>query len=633
MSGAWTAEKVAGFKSAFFDFLKHVYIDSKEKGGNYCLADGVYDAQHRFLDGIFDGLAEDIHDFKILKSRQLGISTISEALFVFFLGVIGGVQAAVILDTAGHLKEARMRIKNLINRLPRSLKFPRIVEDSRELLTLSNGTAVRWIAAGVRETESSGGLGRGSGVNVVWASEVSSWKNEEGLVSLQETLSQTFPDRLFIWESTARGYNHWRDMWIEAKQDNLNQKPIFIGWWAHPLQKIDKSDRRFQRYGAAAPTKEEQENIDYVRDHYGHEVTPEQLAWVRWKIDPTGEAAERGEKKGGQFKIQEQPWKEADAFQQAGSSFFDHQSLNDQTNRAVTFNKSQNFKYHFGPEFPHTVIAPAYYWRDVELRVWDEPDPQLTYIVSGDPAFGRNPDNDRSAAQVLACYADCIEQVAEYASPVTNTTQFAWVLASLAAYYKNVHMIIEIDGPGEAVWKEYEGIPRLVRSQYMRKMADERGLTDVFNNVRNYIFNRPDAMGGAGNNWHWKTGNRKEAIMEKMRAYVTSDQVIIKSMDTIEEMRTIAREGGSIEAPSHKHDDKTLAFAIGIRCWDDQVRPGLISRGITRDRFGEARKMTTQGRYDIYMRNQLNQMFNSQARIAKQAQRTARLAQMNLRRR
>lgn len=633
MSGAWTPEKVAGFKSAFFDFLKHVYIDSKEKGGNYCLADGVYDAQHRFLNGIFDGLAEDIHDFKILKSRQLGISTISEALFVFFLGVIGGVQAAVILDTAGHLKEARMRIKNLINKLPRSLKFPRIVEDSRELLTLSNGTAVRWIAAGVRETESSGGLGRGSGVNVVWASEISSWKNEEGLVSLQETLSQTFPDRLFIWESTARGYNHWRDMWLEAKQDNLNQKPIFIGWWAHPLQKIEKTDRRFQRYGVALPTKEEQENIDYVRDHYNHEITPEQLAWVRWKIDPTGEAAERGDKKGGQFKIQEQPWKESDAFQQAGSSFFDHQALNDQTNRVVTFKKSQNFKYHFGPEFPHTVIAPAYYWRDVELRVWDEPDPQLTYVVAGDPAFGRNPDNDRSAAQVLACYADCVEQVAEYASPVTNTTQFAWVLASLAAYYKNVHMIIEIDGPGEAVWKEYEGLPRLVRSQYMKAMAAERGLTDVFNNVRNYIFNRPDAMGGTGNNWHWKTGNRKEAIMEKTRAYITSDQIIIKSMDTLEEMRTIARDGGSIEAPSHKHDDRTLALAIGVRCWDDQVRPGLIQRGITRERFGEARKMTTQGRYDIYMRNQLNNMFHSQARIARQAARAAKMAQMNLRRR
>lgn len=631
MSGAWTPSKVAKFKAAFFDFLRFVRIDSKEKGGDYCLADGVYDAQLRFLNGIFDGLGLDVHDFKILKSRQLGMSTIAEAIFVFFLGMFAGIQAACIFDTAGHLKEARMRIKNLIKRLPPSFGFPTIVEDSRDLLVLSNGSTVRWFAAGVRETESSGGLGRSSGINMIWASEVSSWRNEEGIVSLIETLSESYPDRLYIWESTARGYNHWRDMWLEAKMDDLNQKAIFIGWWAHPGHRIERADRKFERYGARDPSPKEMVTIEKVRTEYNHEITIEQLAWHRWKIDPTREA-EEGEKKGGQFKIQEQPSIEEECFTQAGSTFFDHEALNNHTVRSTTFPRSQNYRYLFGSEFPETLITPATFWRDVQLRVWDPPEPGVQYIIAGDPAFGRNPDNDRSAAQVIACYADCVEQVAEFASPIVNTSQFAWVLASLAAWYKNVAMIIEIDGPGEAVWKEYESLPRLVRSSYMRASAEERGLVDVFNNVRNYIFQRPDAMTGRGNNWQWKTGNRKEAIMEKLRSFVQTGQIIIKSMDTIEEMRTVARNGASIEAPSHKHDDRTVALAIAIRAWEDEVKNGLMARGLTKEAHTEAKKMTSGARYDIFMRNTITGMFNQNARIAKQAARAARQAQMPRRR-
>ncbi len=626
----WTRQKAMAYKAAFYDFLKHILIDSKEQGGSYCLADGLYDAQIRLIDGIFEGLCNDIHDYKILKSRQLGISTISEALFVFFLGMIPGIQAACVFDTAGHLKTARMRIKNLIKRLPKSLKYPAIVEDSRDLLALSSGASVVWMAAGVRETESSGGLGRSTGINFLWGSEVSSWRNDEGITSLIETLSESFEDRLYIWESTARGYNQWHEMWLEAKKDDLGQKAIFIGWWAHPLHVIKKSDRRFDRYGVKEPSKEESQVIAKVKSEYNHDITIEQLAWHRFKMDPTREADE-GEKKGGQFKIQEQPSVEEECFTQAGSSFFDHVALNQHAQRLITFPKSKNYRYLFGTEFPQTIIVPATFWREVQLRVWDTPEPGVQYIVSADPAYGRNPDNDRSAVQVLACYADCVEQVAEYASPTTNTTEFAWVIASIAAWYKNVAVIIELDGPGEAVWKEYEGIPRLVRSAYMRQSAEERGLVDVFNNVRNYVFQRPDAMTGRGNNWQWKTGNRKEAIMEKLRAFVQTGQIIIKSMDTLDEMRAIARDGASIEAPSHKHDDRVLALAFGLRAWEDEMRNSLMAKGRTKEAHIASLKMTSAARYDIFMTNTISNMFQSNARQAKQAARMQRQAQMRRR--
>lgn len=626
MTSGWNPQKVATVKRAFGQFTDHVIIKSKERG-RYRLSDGLYNAQERLLSGVFDGLGADIHDFKCLKSRQLGLSTISEALAIFWWGMFSGVQAAVILDTASHLKEARMRVKDVITTLPKSFGYPGIVEDSRELMTFENGSAVRWLAAGVRETESSGNLGRGSGLNMVWASEVSSWKNEEGLISLQETLSESFENRLYIWESTARGFNAWRDMWIEAKADDLHQKAIFVGWWAHPLHNVSKDDRRYARYGTPIVTPQEAEIITTVKSDYGHEITQEQLAWLRWKRDPNKDT-EDGEKKGGQFRQQEQPSTESECFTVSGSSFFDHVSLNQQTKRLITFEAPKRYRYLFGAEFPETIITPAIQHRETQLRIWNPPVNGVQYIVSADTAFGRNPDNDRSACQVVACYADCLEQVAEFADPLTNTDQFAWVVASLAAWYGlqgQVEVFFEIDGPGEAAWKAYEKIPRMVRSPYLRSMASDRGLLDVFANVRQYMFQRPDAMGGRPSAWQWKTGNRKETIMERLKVVTNNGAMIVKSMETIEEMRKIARDGAAIEAPSHKHDDRVLALAFAVRAWDDSVRDKLMAKGVTKAAHEESLKMTSPARYNIFMQNTISNMFRQKQALQKQEARTARM--------
>ena len=48
-TGAWNIEKVEAFRDGFYEFLGYVRINSKERGGNYCLADGVYEAQYRLL--------------------------------------------------------------------------------------------------------------------------------------------------------------------------------------------------------------------------------------------------------------------------------------------------------------------------------------------------------------------------------------------------------------------------------------------------------------------------------------------------------------------------------------------------------------------------------------------------------
>jgi hypothetical protein len=110
----WNPKKVAAFERAFWEFAAHVRINSKEKGGNYPIIKGLYEGQKRFIRALFDGLAQDRHTIKCLKSRQLGMSTIVELFTVFWLGVHDGMLGGLVFDTGSHTAGARVRIKNLI---------------------------------------------------------------------------------------------------------------------------------------------------------------------------------------------------------------------------------------------------------------------------------------------------------------------------------------------------------------------------------------------------------------------------------------------------------------------------------------------------------------------------------------
>ena len=90
----WSPAKRQAFEKSFYVFLDYTYIDSKDTGGRTCLGKHITWGQRHFITCVLDGLEQDIHDFYILKSRQLGLSTISRALSTFYLGAIRGLRGA-----------------------------------------------------------------------------------------------------------------------------------------------------------------------------------------------------------------------------------------------------------------------------------------------------------------------------------------------------------------------------------------------------------------------------------------------------------------------------------------------------------------------------------------------------------
>lgn len=575
------------------------------------------------LASIFDGLEEGIHDFKFLKSRQLGCSTFARAFAIFWLGVHDGLQGALILDSDANKESARREIETMIENLPASIKFPRVKSRNRYGVVLENGSKLHFFSAGTRKGRSGGGLGRSTGLNFVIASEMCQWENEEGLEALKPALSKTFPNRLFLWESTARGPNLWQSMWEEAKTDDLTQRACFIGWWARDDQRLKTGSALYKKYAAEELTDKELDRIAAVKKQYGVDIDMEQVAWFRSVIDPNQKLEE--DESEDPLKTQEQPWTEEEAFQITGSQFFSPAKLSDVMSRTVS-SEFQSYKFYHGTDFFHTRIEKARSLREAQLKVWEGPVSSATYVISADPAFGHKVENNNSAIQVLRCYADRIEQVAEFADSETPTSQFAWVIASLCGWYgvgdngafrNDVEVIIELNGPGEAVWTAFKDLKNLVQSPHMRGEAQERGVRNIFQNVRNYLYQRADSY-TAGNSYQWKTtGQLKEAIFYRLRDNLSEAVLTLRSMSCVQEMQRVVRDGDSIGAPGMQRDDRTFALAMGIRCWEDKLRRRMLAEGKTKQRDEEQRRVTPADKFAIFNRNQIENMFrkNKMARI------------------
>ena len=610
LPSAWNRKKVETFKAAFTAFLGKVVIDSKETGSDTNLGENLWESQIRFLDCIWENLSRDVHDIKILKSRQLGCTTISEALDVFWCGVNPGINGALIYDSAQHMAAARTRIVNMIRSLPKEMGFPKIVADNRGGIVLSNRSELHFIVAGTKSSRGGGALGASMGLNYIHATELCSWNNDEGIESLKAAMAKTFADRLFIWESTARGYNAWQRMWADAKRNDLTEGTCFIGWWANPTQRVEKGTKLWQRYGVEPANADELDRIAAVRQSYGFEIDREQLAWYRMISNPSLETGLDGDLsfEPDEFTAQNQPWTEEEAFQQTGSSFF---SLTKLTECSRIASEAKCDVYHFN--IPTTFFelrmekSKSKYLSN--FKIWEMPDPDGVYIVAADPAYGHSENSDRSAIEVFRCYADKIEQVAEFAFSEIQTFQFAWIIASIMGMYSShsrssCRLILEINGPGEAVWNEYRTLKQQIQHGYLSTQAREQGIQNLFDNIRQYLYVRSDSMAGPSC-YHWKTTPmNKVGIMERVRDMVSNDTLMIKSQEVIDEMRTVTRKGDSIES-TNGHDDLVICHALGIRAWEQFERRALISQNRTRQIEIARRRLSVRDQMQMLTENHI----------------------------
>lgn len=536
----------------FKAFCAKLQVDTKEKGRMPLTFLGT---QSYFIDEVAQGLKKGIHTFVVLKGRQLGISTVSLALDLYWLFKHRGMQGAVVTDTDENRELFRSYVEQYIESLPRASR-PETDKHNRVQLILKNDSRLVYMVAGVKKK---GELGRAKAVNFMHATEMSSWADEEGVASLMNCLAQQNPNRLYIFESTARGYNLFYEMWEVAKRSKT-QHAIFVGWWRNELYRKERGSLEFKTYWDGQMTSDERIWVREVFEMYKYNIQPEQLAWWRWYCAEQMKGDE-------QLALQEMPPTEQYAFQLSGSKFFSAERVNKSYQAAIK-KECMYFRYKFGMHFEDTEFIETNE-DNAEVTIWEMPQERGVYTLGCDPAYGSSEWADEFAASMMRCYADRVVQVLEVGTPDWTEQQYAWVIAHLAGWYGNCMLNLEMQGPGSAVFNELLNLKS--RAGSMRQADPRFGAFDVIGTIRNYLWKKQDSINGSFA-YQWQTNSREKIrMMSTLRGYWEREMIEVNSPDCLQQFRNIHRQGDKIGGEGRAKDDRVIALAIATIAWNDWI--------------------------------------------------------------
>lgn len=556
----------------FYQFCDDLKIDSKEFG-IVSLGKVLMGTQKYFIEELAKALADDVHYIVCLKGRQVMVSTICLALDLYWSGKYSGIQGTLITDTEENRDMFRETLTMYMEGLPNKWKQP-VVRHNRTQLTFRNRSRFMYQVAGTKKKEKRS-VGVGKAVMFMHATECSNWGDEGALADIEASLAQRNPRRLYIFESTARGMNTFMEMW-ETSQKAATQRAIFVGWWRNDLYRCEKDSPEYNVYWDGHITADENEWVEDVKKLYDFTIADEQLAWWRWmSAEHVSEESEM---------MQNYPPTEDYAFVMSGSQFFTARNLTDRMKEARGL-APDCYKILLGQTFEDTNLIDASAGA-ATLRIYEHPKPSAFYALGCDPAWGSSEWADRFCVQVYRCYADGMDQVAEFCTPDCNTEQFAWVMLYLAGAYDQAMINLELNGPGMAVWQAMQTLKRLAATT---AMGSNPKITRILLNIQNYLYRRPDSIGG-GFNYHTKsTTMEKERFMNGFKDGWERGIIRVYSEDCLREMKYVERRDGELGAPGRGKDDRVIASGLATIAWKDHLQLRLAMIGHTRAKALEER--------------------------------------------
>jgi hypothetical protein len=551
----------------FWDFCSELRIDTKELGPIRLTQDHITGSQRYFVEQLADGLNNGIHTFVVLKGRQVMITTICLAIDLFWLGMYEGMSGSLSTQDEPTRDMIKEMLEMYLDGLPIKYKMPTKIHNRTQLVFKQNRSKFAYQVAGTRKSKS--GFGRSKGLTFLHATEVAFWGDEDGIAALEASLAEMHPNRLFIWETTANGYNHFKDMWDDAK-DAHTRKAIFIGWWRNDFYKVKRGSHLFEVYSDGRMTPTERKWVREIKQIYNYDIDDEQIAWWRWKMNEVI--------KDEQLMYQEFPPTEEYAFRMSGSQFFNSARLNDDMIRAKKF-EYHAYRFVLRESFEQTELDMCSE-KMQNLKIWQFPATGGHYVIGADPAYGSSEWADRFCASVWRCYADGMDQVAEFNTAECSPYQFAWVICYLAGAYKNTKLNLEINGPGQAVWTEMQN---LKRNAAALPNGAGKGILDIVGNIQHFLYTRSDSLTGQPTAYHFKTTyDTKEWMLNFYKDCFERGSSVLTSPALLEEMKHVIRQDGALGAPGRGKDDRVIAAALAHHAWGDYTRMQLIRANVTR---------------------------------------------------
>lgn len=460
----------------------------------------------------------------ILKARQMGFSTLTESILFKETATKFNINTGII----AHKEEATTNLFNMSKRiydnLPDSMKPAKKASNAKELIfDNQEGTGLKSKIKCM--TAGADGVGRSDTFNNLHISELAFWGNsaKETMLGLMQSVPN-LPNTMVIIESTANGYEYFKEQWDMAAKGESAFIPLFVGW-----QDLEEYQMEYTGFEL---TQEEKD----LKDTYN--LTNEQIAWRRWCIANNcgGDIS--------QFK-QEYPMNPHEAFLLSGSSVFDKEKLMLRLEQISEPIKTGYFIY----DYDGNKITNIRWQNDSEgfIKIYRLPETIMNRSCIGGDTAGDG--SDYYTAHVLDTKTG--EQVATLRHQF-DADQYTRQMYCLGKYYSWYNASIGRKQEAmigiEANFDSYP-IRELQRlgylNQYVRESIDSyTGKTEKKFGFRTTSLTRPTII---------------SSLIEIVREHTE----LLNDKDTLEELLTIIRnEKGRIEAPQGGHDDQMMGLAI-----------------------------------------------------------------------
>lgn len=481
----------------------------------------------------------------ILKARQMGLSTVIEALVYWWVTNHKNITAMIVShDDASS--------KNLYNMFKRYYENSNpIFQPTRKYNTrndivfdVDDKTKAEAKRLGVDSpglgsviktgTAQNTSVGRSDTLQIVHGSEIGEWDNGEELVA---SLLQTVPLRpntMIFLESTAKGRgNYFHKEWEAAKKGDSIFEPFFFPWWQHDEYEIDEKVTDYDE--------EELGIIDQFRlAGIEEDRWPKKIAYRRYK---------KKEFSSDPMKIyQEYPSTDFEAFLASGRARFDIGSLLALERHA---NSQEPPKFYSLEEKRGRVIV-ANEEKEAPLKIWDLPDSREDYVIGADVAEGisissTSKSGDYSVAEVMR--KSDMKTVARWRGHI-DPDKFGDVIDKLGRFYNNALVGVEVNNHGLTT------ITRLRDLFYTNMYRRERGIDERFEQTTQKL--------------GWKTDMKTKPLMIDALGEAIREGVLIDYDQTFisEAMTYVVDDNGRTNADTGCYDDCVIAKAIALQMFE-----------------------------------------------------------------
>lgn len=452
----------------------------------------------------------------ILKARQLGFSTLTEGLIFHACATRKNVNALIVAHREDATANLFRMSKLFYDELPAPVK-PMLRASNAQELVFENPSKLRserearpGLRSRIRCATAGGrGIGRSDTLQCVHLSEYAFWPDgADGKASTLAGILQavpSLPGTMVVIESTANGFEDFKERWDAAVAGENDFEPVFFAWFENP-------DYSMPVVPGTEWTAEERE----LRDAY--RLTDEQLQWRRWCI---------ANNCGGSLDMfrQEYPASPGEAFLHSGTGVFDNEQIVLRLERIS------------GPAGRGEFADGE--WTESEtgaITLYELPEEGVPYVLGGDTA-GEGSDYFTAIVidNVTGRIAAKLRQ--KYSEP-----EYVRQINALGRFYNDALVAIETNFSTYPVMK-------LQEMEYPNQYSREREDTYTRQMRKSYGF-RTDRQ------------SRPRAIANLVEVF-SSHPEWFSDRELLEEMLTFCyNEDHRPEALAGKHDDLVMGAAI-----------------------------------------------------------------------